>query len=228
MSTKKTFYTELCYVIGLVLLAFSAAIMKAADLGVSMVVAPPYLLHLKLSEYLPFFSYGMAAYTFQALLLIAMIIVLRRFKLSYLFSFVSAVIYGFLLDGFGLIVDLIPMTALPVRIVFFMLGALICALAISFMFHTYVSPEVYELFVMEISDKFGFEMHRVKLFYDYISCAVSVIMSFAFFGMWHFEGVKLGTIIYSLVNGYIIAMFSKFFEKHFEFKDALKLRNFFK
>ena len=96
---KRIFYTELAYVFGLVALAAGTALMEAADFGMSMVVAPAYLIHLKLSRTLPFFSFGMAEYTLQAFILALMCIALRRIKLSYLFSFVTAVIYGFLLDG---------------------------------------------------------------------------------------------------------------------------------
>ena len=67
---KKIFYTEYAYVIGIVLLALSTALTVLADFGVSMVIAPAYLLHLKVSEYLPFFSFGMAEYTLQAVLLL--------------------------------------------------------------------------------------------------------------------------------------------------------------
>lgn len=63
---RRTFYTELAYILGLIVLAFSAALMEASDLGVSMIVAPAYLLHLKLSQAFAFFTFGMAEYTLQA------------------------------------------------------------------------------------------------------------------------------------------------------------------
>ena len=46
---KKVFYTELSYILGLVIMAFAAAFTEKADFGMSMVVAPAYILHLKLS-----------------------------------------------------------------------------------------------------------------------------------------------------------------------------------
>ena len=60
-----------------------------------------------------------------------------------------------------------------------------------------------------------------------MSCGVGVVLSFAFFGLWHFEGVKLGTILCALVNGSIIGWCTKGFEARFEFKDRLKLRRVF-
>lgn len=96
---KKVFYTELSYLLGLVLMAFAAASTAKADFGMSMVVAPAYILHLKLSETLPWFTFGVAEYCFQGVLVVLTVLVMRKFKWSYLFSFVTAVLYGLLLDG---------------------------------------------------------------------------------------------------------------------------------
>lgn len=224
---KRVFYTEIAYIVGLVLLALSAALMERADFGVSMVVAPAYLLHLKISQFLPFFSFGMAEYTLQAVVLILLIAVLRKFKVSYLFSFVTAVLYGFILDLMIYLVAFIPSEEFYIRVILYILGLLGCAIGVSLLFHTYIAPEVYELFVKEVSSTFKLNINRVKTVYDLTSCVVAVIMSFCFFGLWQFEGVKLGTVICALLNGFTIGMFSKLFERLFEFKDGLKLRRFF-
>lgn len=224
---KKNFYTELAYVFGLIALAAGTALMEAADFGVSMVVAPAYLIHLKLSQTLPFFSFGMAEYTLQAFILALMCIVLRRVKLSCLFSFVTALIYGFMLDGAMLFVALIPAQSVAMRAVFYLVGVLGCSIGVSLVFHTYIPPEAYELFVKELSAKFGVNINIFKTCYDCVSCLIGVILSFAFFGMWHFEGVKLGTVVCALVNGYIISLCTRFFEKRFEFRDALDARRYF-
>lgn len=224
---KKTFYTEIAYIIGIITLALGTALMEKADFGMSMVVAPAYIIHLKLSELMPFFSFGMAEYTLQAVLLIIMMVFLRRFKLSYLFSFVTAVIYGFTLDGSIALVSLVENIGIPVRIVFFIVGMLVCSVGVSMFFHTYISPEAYELFVKELSAKYHININNFKTGYDCISCLISIVLSFAFFGFWHFEGVKLGTVICALVNGYTIGLCSRLFDKCFEFKDALKLKKLF-
>lgn len=227
MKKKRIFYTELAYLFGLIGIAMGAALMARSDFGVSMVVAPAYLLYLKLSQVLPFFSFGMAEYTLQAVLLVIMVIVLRRFRLSYLFSFVTAVVYGFILDGCVFIASMVPDTSIWWRLGMFLLGEVFCTTGVSLVFHTYISPEVYELFVKEAADKFSFRIHHVKTVYDCTSCAVAIIMSFVFFGLWHFEGVKWGTVIVALINGSIIGMITKGLERVFEFKDGLKLRKYF-
>lgn len=224
---QRTFYTEIAYAVGLIFLAFSAALMEAADFGVSMVVAPAYLLHLKLSETFAFFSYGVAEYTLQALLLIVMILILRRFKLYYLFSFVTAVLYGLLLDGSMVLVSYFPMESFALRLVWYVIGVLVCAASIALLFHTYIAPEVYELIVKELSSRYGWKISIVKTVFDCASCAVAIVMSFSFFGLFRFEGVKAGTIICALFNGWLIGCFSKLFEKFFRFTDRLPLRRYF-
>lgn len=214
---KRIFYTELSYIAGLIAIAAGVAFMEKSDFGVSMVVAPAYLLYLKLSETLPFVTFGMAEYLLQALLLAATALILRRFRLTYLFSFVTAVIYGFILDGCMLLTSLLPAEGMIYRVPYYVVGMLLCALGVSLMFHTYIPPEAYELFVSEVSKKFGIKISVFKTFYDLISCAAAVVMSFCFFGMWHFEGVKLGTLICAAVNGTLIGKISAFLEKHFSF-----------
>lgn len=224
---KRVFYTELAYVLGLLALAVGTALMERADFGVSMVVAPAYLLHLKISEFWPFFTFGMAEYTFQAVLVLVTMLLLRRAKLSYFFSFVTAVIYGLLLDGAIALVALLPVSGIGADLGLFVVGMLFCSAGVSMVFHTYISPEAYELFVKELSQKFGVDIHKFKTGYDCTSCLLSIVMSFAFFGLWHFEGVKLGTVVCALLNGTIISLFTRFFEKYWVFEDRFPYRKYF-
>ncbi len=221
---KKVFYTEIAYLLGIITLAIGTALMEAADFGVSMVVAPAYLIYLKLSQIFPFFSFGMAEYILQAVLLVCMMIILKKFKAAYLFSFVTALLYGAALDGAMLLVALIPAGGMALRLAFYVAGLLFCSVGVSLFFHTYIPPEVYELFVKELSAKYKVDIHKFKTGYDCASCIVGLILSFSFFGLWHFEGIKLGTVICALINGGLIGRFSAFFERHWEFKDALKRR----
>lgn len=224
---KKVFYTEIAYLAGILILAFGTALMEWADYGMSMVVAPAYLLHLKVSQSFPAFSFGMAEYVFQAFLLIALSLVLRKFKLSYLFSFATAVLYGFALDLSMMLVGSLSAGGEVWRIAFFIGGMFVCSAGVSLLFHAYISPEAYELVVKELSAKFNWNISKVKTFYDCCSCLAGVAMSFAFFGFGHFEGVKLGTILCAIVNGWIIGQISKWLESGFEFKDAFSWRPMF-
>ena len=224
---KRVFYTEWAYVLGMVGLSFSVALMTRADFGVSMVVAPAYLLYLKLNPLLPFFTFGMAEYTLQAVLLLFTILAVRKFRPYFLFSFVTAVLYGFLLDGWMIVTARLPADTLPLRGAWYVLGLLLGAASIACFFKTYIAPEVYELLVKELAQKLGKPTHRVKTVYDCVSCAAAIAMSFSFFGLWRFEGVKWGTVICALVNGWLIGRFTALYERYFDFRDALPWRRYF-
>ena len=224
---KRILHTETAYVLGMVGLSFSVALMTRADFGVSMVVAPAYLLYLKLNPILPFFTFGMAEYTLQAVLLLFTALAVKKFRPYFLFSFVTAVLYGFLLDGWMLLVQRFPAEGFALRALWYVLGILLGAASIACFFKTYIAPEAYELLVKELALKLNKPTHRVKTVYDCVSCAVSVLMSFAFFGLWRFEGVKLGTVICALVNGFLIGRCTAFLDGRFEFQDALPWRKYF-
>ena len=222
---KRRFYTELAYVIGLICLALGTAFIERTGFGVSMVVAPAYVLHLKASQFLPFFSFGMAAYTLQAAILLLMMLLLRRIKLSYFFSFVTAVLYGLALDASMSVISLIPTGGLVLNIVFYALGMLLCCSGVSLLFHTYIPPEAYELFVKEVSQKFHLNINKLKTVYDCSSCVLSILLSLLFFGRLH--GVGPGTVVTALVNGTLIGLLSKRFEKLWSFEDALPFKKYF-
>lgn len=48
---KRTFSTELAYVLGIVFVAWGVVLMEKADFGVSLVVAPAYLLYFDMVAY---------------------------------------------------------------------------------------------------------------------------------------------------------------------------------
>lgn len=218
---KITNFAEMAYLLGLVILALGVALMEKADLGISMVVAPAYLISLKVS----FLTFGMAEYTLQAVLLVFTCLVLRQFKLSYCFSFVTAVIYGVILDGWMWTLRDVVAATLSVRIPLYLLGMLLCSMGISMLFHTYLAPEVYELFVKEVSKKYHKDINKFKIAYDCTSCAIAVVMSFLFFHS--LRGVGIGTVICALVNGMIIGQCSKFFEKYIDFSPRLPFAKYF-
>ena len=224
---RPVLYTELAYGLGMAGLSLSVALMTRADFGVSMVVAPAYLLFLKLNPLLPFFTFGMAEYTLQAVLLLFTALAVKKYRSYFLFSFVTAVLYGFLLDGWMLLVQRFPAEGFVLRALWYVLGILLGAVSIACFFKTYIAPEAYELLVKELALKLQKPTHRVKTVYDCVSCAVSVLMSFAFFGLWRFEGVKLGTVICALVNGFLIGRCTDFLERRFVWKDALPWRKYF-
>lgn len=225
MKKKPVFYYELAYVFGILALCLGNALIERADFGMSMVIAPAYLIHLKVSQFLPFYSFGMSMYVLQAVLLVLLSLVVGRFKKYYLLSFVTAFIGGNVLDGAIALVDLIPFSGFGWNVGFFVVGMLFSTFGVALLFHTYLPPEAYDLVVREISEKFGTAIGKTKSVYDLCSLTVSVVLSFVFFGFGVFMGIKWGTVICAICNGWIIGMYSRLLEKIFVFRDGLPLRD---
>ncbi len=213
---KIKFSAEICYLCAIIVLAFSVAMLTAADFGISMIVAPAYLLSLKTG----FLTFGQAEYVIQAGVFIVLCLVLRKFKFVYAISFVTCLIYGAVLDLWRLIPFFNPsVTApgsmnMPLRIFMFVAGVLLTAFSITLFFKTYLYPQVYDFFVEAVAVKYGIKISIFKTIFDLTCLAVSLIMTFCFFGK--LEGVNFGTVIMAVINGTIIGLFSKLIDKIFD------------
>lgn len=113
------------------------------------------------------------------------------------------------------------------RLLVYSFGMVIATLSIALLFRTYIAPEAYELFVKEICLRWNLNIGKVKTIYDCVSCVIALILSFAFFGFGQFEGIKLGSIITTLINGAMIGLWGKALDKVFVFEDGLPLRKYF-
>ena len=227
MKRTLVFYTEAAYFLGLVILALGTAFMEKSAFGVSMVVASSYVIHLKVCRFLSFYSFGMSEYVFQGVLLCVLFLILRKFKAAFLFSFASAFLFGIMLDCCIFLLHYLNYYSIIWRGAYYVIGVFLCSVGVSFVFHTYLPPEVYELFVKELSRLLNKPIEKVKLVYDLSSCLMGICLSFLFFGFGKFSGVKLGTLLCAAVNGPIIGVIDRFLERHFEFKDRLPYREFF-
>lgn len=221
---KKKFSTELAYVLGLLALAIGAAFMKTADFGMTMIVAPAFAMQAKLQELLPWLTLGVMEYIWQGVLLLVMMLIVRRAKWSYLFSFVTAVIFGYMLDGCIYLTSFLP-THFALRLLYYVCGSLVCSAGVALIFRTYISPEVHELLVKEIASKFNLPAHRVKMGYDIFCVAMALSLSLGFFGK--LVGIGWGTVVCAVVNGWLIGRISKLLDRFFDWKDMLPLRRIF-
>lgn len=224
---KPVFYTELAYLFGLFILAWGTALTAWGGYGISMVVAPAYVLHMALSPHLPWFTFGVAEYVLQAFVLGIMMLVLRKFNFSYLLSFAAALIYGVMLDaGMALFGNILP--AEPVEwqtmLAYFGGDMAVCA-GIALVLRSYLPPEVYELFIKEVAPKAGLKLHIFKIVYDCTSLVLAIILSFALCG--GLQHIGIGTVCCAFINGMLIKLFSNLYDHTFTFKDLFPLRKKF-
>lgn len=214
---KIKIYSELVYVLAQFGLTLAVAIMAAADFGVSMIVAPAYIVSQKFT----FFTFGQWDYIIQGVLFVIFCVAMKKFKFTYFVSFITCVIYGTILDMWRTVIPVLnPDVTAPgsmdlwIRIIMFIVGELLTAFTVMLFFKTYIYPQVCDLFVKGIVAKYGFDQTKCKRIFDLCCFGLSVVLTLVLFGK--FVGIGWGTVIITLVNGVLIGACSKLYDKFFE------------
>lgn len=219
MNKKLTVHSETAYIFANIIISFSVAMATAADFGISMIVAPAYIISQKFT----FLTFGQSEYVLQGLMFIVMCLIIKKFKLLHLFSFFTCLFYGALLDMWRIIIphfnpNITAVGSLPfgLRVIYFVASVLLTALAIALFFRIYIPPQVYEFFVKVMSEHFGIKLTRFKIGYDICSFLTGVALTLLFFGK--FVGIGIGTIIITAVNGALIGACGRLLDRYVEFK----------
>ncbi len=227
---KVKFSQELAYFISIIVLAFAVSLMSAANFGLSMIVAPAYILSQKLT----FLTFGQCEYLLQGIFFVVFCILMKKIKIQYFTSFLTCIIYGFFVDLWREIIPILNPNITPsgsmdfyIRIIFFILGMLLTAISVALCFKTYLPPQVYDYFVKAISERFNIDRTIFKRCFDAFMLILGTVLTLVFFGK--FIGVTLITVFIALTNGMIIGFFDKLYDKIFHFTPTFpKLAKIFK
>lgn len=219
--------SELLWLFGVIFVALGVAICSKADLGVSMIAAPAFVIYEALAPIWSWGSVGVTEYIFQGLLLIALCIAVRRFNWRYLLAFAVAVIYGYTLNFFLWLLGGISFGAVWLRWIMLIVGDTITAFGVACFFRTYLPLQVYELFVSEVSSRFKLNINKTKWVFDLTLLVISVTLALTLFGDvgsfdWSaigyasFHSIGLGTFVTAAINSPIISFMGKILDKLFE------------
>lgn len=207
--------SELVYILAIAILSFSVAMMSCADLGLSMIVSPAYILSCKTG-----LTFGQCEYIVQGILFVLFCVLMKKVKLVYLSSFITGLIYGAVLDFWRLVIPHFnPEITAPgslamwIRIIYFLLGMFMTSFSIAMFFRTYLYPQIYDFFVKGISEKYSLDQTKFKIGYDISMLAISTVMTLALFRK--FVGIGVGTLIMACINGIVIGFFGKVLDKFF-------------
>lgn len=211
---------ELIYVLAVIVLSFATAMLAAADLGMSMVVAPAYIVSLKVKA----LTFGQAEYIVQGMLFILFCVLMKKVRRLYFFSFVSGLIYGAVLDFWRMVIprfdpERFAPGSLPlsIRIVYFIVGFLLNSLGVALYFKTYFYPQVYEFFVKGISRQFKIALPEFKIRFDMTCLVIAIVLSFSlFYGL---VGIGVGTVVLALGNGALIGFYGRWMDRHLDTRD---------
>ncbi len=219
--------SELLWIFGIVFVALGVAICSKADLGVSMIAAPAFIVYEALSALWSGFSVGMVEYAIQGVLLVLLCVVVGRFNWRYLLAFAVAVLYGYTLNLFLFLLGGISFDTIALRWVMFIVGDVITAFGVACFFRTYMPLQVFELFVAEVSDRFRVDVNKTKMVFDASLFALSVTLAFVLFldagtfdwstiGYRSFHSIGLGTVVTTAINSPLIKLMGKLIDKTFD------------
>jgi uncharacterized membrane protein YczE len=219
--------SELLWLFGIVFVALGVAICDKANLGVSMIAAPAFIISEALSPISSFFSVGASEYLIQGLLLLILCIIVRKFNLKFILAFAVAIIYGYTLDLFILIFEGVEVSAVWARWLFLILGDVVTGFGVACFFRTYLPLQVYELFVAEMARFFKISVNKIKCAFDVSLLVISIVLVLVIFGdvgsfdftaitYTSFHSIGLGTIVTTLINSPIISTMGRIIDKFFE------------
>lgn len=209
---KITLHSEIVYLVAIILLALSVAMLTTSGYGLSMLVAPAYILSLILG-----IEFGIAEYIVQGVLIVLFCIIVRRFKVEYLFSFLSCLLYGAILIAWQKIpffnTSVNPPESYETwqRVLLFIFGDLLTFFSVALSFKAYLHPQVYDFFVKGVSERYHFKQTIVKTVFDLCCLATGTAMTLIAFK--EFRGIYWGTLATAICGGTIIGFFSKMLDK---------------
>lgn len=224
---KITKSSELLWVLGTIFVALGVSICSKANLGVSMIAAPAFVIYEAIAPLWSGFSVGMTEYAIQGVILILLCLIIRRFNWRYLLAFVVAIIYGYTLNLFLFILSGVSFDAVWLRWLMLIVGDILTAFGVACYFRTYMPLQVYELFVAELAARFKFNINKVKCSFDMSLLIISILLAFFLFddtatfdwttiGYSSFHSIGLGTLVTTAINSPIIAFMSNLISKIFD------------
>jgi len=204
------FRGELALAIAVVINSLGVVLMLHSGAGISAISSVPYAF----SESFPVLSLGTWTYIFQAALVLSLMVLRRRFVLSYLLSFVVGFVFSVLLDIHELWINRLP-TQLGLCVLYFVVSYLLICIGIAFSNRCGLPIIPTDLFPREFSKITGINYPRVKISFDAICLVVTAGLTFLFLG--RVKGIGIGTVLAALTMGKTIGVIGNWMDRHFTF-----------
>lgn len=219
--------SELLWLFGIIFVALGVSICSKADLGVSMIAAPAFVVFDAVNPLFSFMSVGVLEYAIQGIILIILCFVIGKFNWKFLIAFAVAVFYGYTLNFFLWLLGGIEFNGVVIRWIMLIIGDLVTAFGVACFFRTYMPLQVYELFVSEVSHRFNVKIPTVKWCFDMALLVISILLAFLLYddaktfdwstiGYSSFHSIGLGTLVTTLINSPFITFMGKIIDRFFD------------
>ena len=200
------------FLISLVIMTLGVVISAKAGLGTTPISSIPLVVSLGSDM----FTIGTATLVMNVVFILLGVLILRRdYKAKYLLEFfliaISAVLCDIMMPWF----DFLIVEEYWMQWVLTILSMVVMAFGISLEVAANFSMLPGDHLVEFISVKSGMAFGNVKVLFDIAMILTSVMLSFMFFGIGEFNGVREGTIFIALFVGTFVRLFTRVLRKGF-------------
>ena len=204
------FRGELALAIALVINPLSVVLMLYSGAGISAISSISYAL----SEVFTFFSLGTWTYIFQASLILSLMVMRRRFVLSYLLSFVVGFVFSEMLDVHELWINILPVGP-GWCVLYFIISYLLMSVGIALSNRCHLPIIPTDLFPRELEKITKISYPKIKISFDALCLIGTALITFLF--LHHIQGLGIGTVLAALTMGKAIGIVGKWLDRHFVF-----------
>ena len=214
-KTKPVLRGEIALLVVICINSLGVVLMLHSGSGISTISSVPYVL----SEVLPHMTLGTWNYLFQALLVLTLMLLKRRFVLSYLFCFLTGFAMSMMMDVHNLWVTLLPQT-IPLRVLYFVVGYAVIAFGIALANRCKMPIAPTDLFPRELADITKIPYSKIKITFDVCCLIFTAVLGLVF--LHHLAGLGIGTVIAALTTGKAVGVINRWMDRHWEFTSFLE------
>lgn len=207
---------EFALFIALIILAIGLVFIIKANYGMTVVQAPVFVLSIAITS----ISLGTWNYIVQGGLFILMLLIIRRFRVNYLISFITGILYGFILDFFVWALQDLIANNIYMSILFYIIGFVSICIAVALFFSCKAPLMPYDIFIREVSKYKKINLTKFKWGFDISCIIIAIILSLTLTGK--FIGIGIGTVIFALFVSPCMTFIMKFLNKFLEFKSIFQ------
>ncbi len=209
MSAKETAKRYTLFALGLFFSALGIAFSIQAQLGLSTVSSPGYVLSVQFDA----LSFGVWSIITNCFFVLCQILILRKnFKPIQLLQIPFSILFGYFTDFGVWLVSPIPVPNYAVQLLLVLAGIVVLGFGITLAVIANVMYNSGEGLVKAVSDVSGWKFGNVKIAFD-IACVLTAVVLSAVFFSGKIIGVREGTVISALLTGNVVKIMTRILTK---------------
>ncbi len=203
MKKRMKIPTLFLYFLGIFLVGFGIPLMIKADLGITVVTSFPYALY----EVFGLFSVGMWVTIYQCVILLLAVIILKRFTVSMLASFITAYLLGLTIDLMTLALQGLTFDSFVIKMLIVIAGSCLIGIGAGTLIFSAYPPVPDLVFIRDIAKAKNIGLTKMKVVFDSVFFVLTV--SLTFFALGHIFGIGWGTLVSISIIGFVVGQTDK-------------------